>query len=62
MDDERTNEAVGRLRLSQKAETPFGVLRNKKPTNWLGQAKRRAAKIRPKVVEGNIFGRFFELR
>ena len=29
---------------------------NKKPTNWLGQAKRRATKIRPKAVGCDIFG------
>ena len=32
---------------------------NKKPTNWLGQAKRRATKIRDKAVGGSIFGSFF---
>ena len=27
---------------------------NKKPTNWLGQAKRRATKIRPEAVGGGF--------
>ena len=31
---------------------------NKKPTNWLDQAKRRATKIQPKAIGGPIFGRF----
>ena len=28
----------------------------------VGQAKRRATKIRPQAVGGGIFGRFFKLR
>ena len=31
----------------------------KNPTNWLGQAKYRTTKIRPKAVGSGIFGRFF---
>ena len=34
-----------------------GTKRNKKPTNWVGQAKRRATIIRPKAAGRGIFGR-----
>ena len=37
----------------------YGISSNKKPTNWLGQAKCHNTKIRPKAVRGGIFGRFF---
>ena len=31
------------------------------PTNWLGQAKRHATKIRPEAVGSGIFGCFFSI-
>ena len=34
---------------------------NKKRTNWFGQAKRRATKMRPNAIVGGIFGRFSNL-
>ena len=37
--------------------TLYGVLPNKKPANWLGQAKSHATKISPKTVRDGIFGR-----
>ena len=42
-----------------RQSNPHIVNTKKKPTNWLGQTKRRAAKIQPKAVEGRIFRRFF---
>ena len=39
--------------LEQNSTTHFQF--NKKPTKWLGQAKRRATKIWPKAVGGGIF-------
>ena len=44
--------AVGSLK-------PYLRTLNKKPTNWLRQAKRCKTKIPPKAVGGGIFGRFF---
>ena len=38
------------------------IMLNKKLTNWLGQAKRRANKLRPKAVGSGIIGTFLELR
>ena len=31
---------------------------NKKPTNWLGQAKRHTTEIRPQIAGDGIFGRY----
>ena len=38
------------------------VSKNKKPTNWLGPAKRCTTKFQPKAVGRCIFGHFLKLR
>ena len=40
-----------------RPEVASNILNYKKPTNYLGQAKRRPTKIRPKAVGGGIFGK-----
>ena len=35
-------------------------MRNKKPTNWLSEAKRRARNIRHKALEDGIFDSFYD--
>ena len=46
---------------TQEIEKQYTVAQKiiyQKHTNWLGQAKRRATKIRLKAIGGSIFGRF----